>query len=92
MREKMNGDSNWQTQVLERITVLEDKLSSLEKKLELSARSQAAQPDVDLAASQADLEFISVKQLNMESRIGEFGMAWLGNIVLLFGGGFALAS
>jgi len=85
MREKMNGDSIWQTQVLERITVLEDKLSSLEKKLELPARPQAAQPDADLGTGQEDLEFISLKQLNMESRIGEFGMAWLGNIVLLFG-------
>ena len=85
MKAKINGDSIWQDQVLERISAMEDRLASLEKKLVLSKSSQPVSQRNEAETSMEEAELFSLGQLNMESRIGEFGMAWLGNIVLLFG-------
>jgi hypothetical protein len=68
-----------------RISDLETRLGRLEKKL-------LQKTEADLSANSADPESLIVfppatdrPSVSVESRIGGFGMAWLGNIVLLFG-------
>ena len=72
-------------QLQQRISDLENRLGRLEKKLLHRA-------EADLTTDSADLKDAIVfpsagtrSDVSYESRIGGYGMAWLGNIVLLFG-------
>jgi hypothetical protein len=73
----------------EKLHLLEDRISKLEGKLLKTKHFkefQASESDV----TEEDVPFYRLKTSDesddaMESRIGEYGLSWLGNIVLLFG-------
>lgn len=74
--------------LLDQLKDIQDRLTKLEiqvKKLS-SAKIQAVESDQDQKYLD-ELQFYpgGIKKENLESGIGEYGMAWLGNIVLLFG-------
>jgi len=83
---------NQSTTEPENIGQLEQRILDLEKRiarLESEARDQIVSPgqpriqNTQTEGSEAKQAVSS--EHSMESRIGEFGMAWMGNIVLLFG-------
>jgi hypothetical protein len=85
---KANGPSDPEEfgQLKQRITELENRISRLEEAASygdrgfiIKSRHQADQPD-DQGKVKEDSRHEAI-----ESRIGEYGMAWMGNIVLLFG-------
>ena len=81
------GNSDFE-KILERIHVLEERMETMESRYKLtgfqgtsinasaSAAGSFVQPDDDLP---------EVDEVAIESRIGEYGLAWLGSLVLLFG-------
>ncbi len=70
----------------QRIAALEERITRLEK--EIKGQSPAGSNRFQIQHTQADEAVVKVAsstENSMESRIGEYGMAWMGNIVLLFG-------
>ena len=70
----------------QRIADLEEKMNKLEEDVRTTGYSRSGifryqQSPVDESIEEKD----SSRDNSMESRVGEYGMAWLGNIVLLFG-------
>ncbi len=70
-------------QIKDRINLLEATLDIQTWKENRSIEENSKQTEDDF-----DLKFASNSDDSIEFRIGEYGMAWLGNIVLLFGIGF----
>jgi len=73
--------------IREEIQSLKDRINLMEATLDIkewrqsqSSPTDSAQPDDDF-----ELNFSTKSDDSIEFRIGEYGMAWLGNIVLLFG-------
>lgn len=72
----------------EQIKDIQDRLAKLEKQVSVLSAGTSRSVTADQSGSYDELpEFIpgGLKNEHLESRIGEHGMAWLGNIVLLFG-------
>ena len=70
----------------QRIADLENRMKHLEEDVSTTGYSRSGifhfqQSPVDESIEEKD----STRDSSMESRVGEYGMAWLGNIVLLFG-------
>jgi len=72
-------------QINARITEIESSLGLLKKQAVLPVKADAEQVDDDF-----QLNFNVKADESIEFRIGEFGMAWFGNIVLLFGIAFLI--
>ncbi len=64
----------------ERLTGVEESLSQLKGQNIYSEKIDTVEPEADF-----DLKFPFKRNGSVEFRVGEYGMAWLGNIVLLFG-------
>jgi len=74
-------------EITREIAAIKIRLSQIEQSLQLKTAkekvySAAADSDED---SEFELNLSFSEKGNVESRIGEYGLAWLGNIVLLFG-------
>lgn len=65
-----------------RIIALEQRVTNLESELAMERRGVSRQRQNDEEPQLGQLDFSSS---GIESRFGEFGLAWLGNLVLLFG-------
>jgi len=73
-------------QLTNRISELERRLARLEESIEARGISSPKRsPGTSVIEEPAGIHKVRDQGLLMESRIGEYGMAWLGNIVLLFG-------
>lgn len=73
--------------ILERMHSLEVRLSRLETAISISgeeSRYNLEQSPVQ-AEQEPDANALPAEEQGLESQIGRFGLAWLGNIVLLFG-------
>jgi hypothetical protein len=70
-----------------RLNSLESRLSRLEAALSGSEKEDYHSPEEPVTVAEATLtpDTLSEEEKDIESRIGRFGLAWLGNIVLLFG-------
>jgi len=68
----------------DRIRDLEIRVSHLENELVIS-KSHGVHSAVDAEADHIELPEIGFSGASIESKFGEFGLAWLGNLVLLFG-------
>jgi hypothetical protein len=66
---------------------LSDKLIALEKRVALleSVRKSPPIPSVDDEDEEISFKFRKSDDTQYESNIGEYGLAWLGNVVLFFG-------
>jgi hypothetical protein len=85
MKTQGQSDSEQIGQLRQRLTELEKRISKLEKNAAFQDRDTSYEP-----VRQIDKQEIQKTQQGsnheaIESRIGEYGMAWMGNIVLLFG-------
>ena len=85
MKTQGHSDSEQIGQLRQRLTELEKRISKLEKNAAFQDRDTSYEP-----VRQIDKQEIQKTQQGsnheaIESRIGEYGMAWMGNIVLLFG-------
>jgi len=74
----------------ERLSALESRIAALENEVR-SLRSPGRVPETDPAEDNPEDYRLSLKlpgddsEGGIESKIGEYGLAWLGNIVLFFG-------
>jgi hypothetical protein len=66
-----------------RLNLLENRLSRLESVVKYESESSA--DSAEIIPVEAALPIIDDEEKDIESRIGRFGLAWMGNIVLLFG-------
>jgi hypothetical protein len=66
----------------DRLNALEIRLARLESERTLTSVSA---DDNEIEGESSGLNFKRPQQAHLESRIGEFGLAWLGNFVLFFG-------
>lgn len=69
---------------------IKDRINLLEATLDIQTwkENRAIEENYKQTEDDFDLKFASKSDDSIEFRIGEYGMAWLGNIVLLFGIGF----
>jgi len=73
-------------ELYKRINELENRLARLEEgSLPSRDRELIRSPRTAESQNTPDSQSISSQNESVESRIGEYGMAWMGNIVLLFG-------
>ncbi len=77
-----NSENKAYRELAEKIQVLEQRLIRLESSRNLYSGQtyQHEQEEVNFG-----IKFKEFKETHLESNIGEFGLAWLGNIVLFFG-------
>jgi len=73
--------------ILERLNSLELRLSRMESALIITDRESLTGKDEIIETSDTSLNknVLDDEERGLESQIGRFGLAWLGNIVLLFG-------
>jgi hypothetical protein len=78
--------------IREELEQLKNRVAHLESSLEKrnATRIQTPAGDSDLEEDDFDLSLAVKTNDSIEFRIGEFGMAWFGNIVLLFGIAFLI--
>lgn len=71
----------------EEIQSLKDRINLMEATLDIKEwkQSRSSQVDSEPIDDDFELNFSTKTDDSIEFRIGEYGMAWLGNIVLLFG-------
>jgi hypothetical protein len=87
MNTKKEEDSFNSEQLLQRVADLEDRIAGLEaafKQISFLKSGSSHQSD-KAGMSPVPQPDPAVKNETIESRIGQHGMAWMGNIVLLFG-------
>jgi len=84
-----NSENNEFGNLSERLAGIEERLALLESKVLSGSRQQ---PFVNSAGSSdvADNDTVIVDDVAIESNILEFGLSWLGIVVLLFGIGFLM--
>jgi len=70
-----------------RLQAIELRLSKLESTVSISEKDPLYYPEDQVASSQSSVSSVTSDEdeKGLESQIGRFGLAWLGNIVLLFG-------
>ncbi|WP_340111584.1 hypothetical protein [Maribellus mangrovi] len=93
----MNGNINEQSELnslQNQLNSLEERVLGIEKLLqELKAGKNISDPSKTAGSVEAlDIRFPFQGKGSIETGIGEYGMAWLGNIVLLFGITFLVQS
>jgi uncharacterized membrane protein len=73
--------------ILRRLESMELRLSRLESVLKITENESFSEPDEQTETANPVLNTIvsTEEEKGLESQIGRFGLAWLGNIVLLFG-------
>ena len=73
--------------ILKHLQSIELRLSRLESALSITDEENQYQPDkkIQTGDSLSDTEIIYDEDKGLEAKIGRFGLAWLGNIVLLLG-------
>lgn len=73
--------------IREEIQSLKDRINLMEATLDIKEwrQSQSSQADSTQPDDDFELNFSTKSDDSIEFRIGEYGMAWLGNIVLVFG-------
>ena len=72
--------------ILERLNSLENRLSAIENDQKTNTQNIQSIADTRAFKSEPDEELKINLNLNIsESKVGEYGLAWLGNFVLLFG-------
>jgi len=72
-------------QLRQRLTELEKRISKLEKNSAYKDRDITFEQDRQIDKQEIHVAPQGSNHEAIESRIGEYGMAWMGNIVLLFG-------
>ena len=72
-------------QLRQRLTELENRISKLEKNAAYRDRDTTYEPARQIDRQEIPAAPPGSNHEAIESRIGEYGMAWMGNIVLLFG-------
>jgi hypothetical protein len=74
----------------EELQQIKDRINLFETTLDIQKwkESRTLEPNLKQTDDEFDLKFTSNSDDSIEFRIGEYGMAWLGNIVLLFGMAF----
>jgi len=73
-------------ELLERLNSLESRLSEVEKNLKANVADIKGIAAIQYSQNEPDDELKLNLNLNIsESKVGEYGLAWLGNFVLLFG-------
>ena len=82
MDKPIRGENQTIETVLEQLNILEKRISRLEKISALPYASLTSQQHEDLTE---DKPKTGIEPRGIEYTLGEYGMAWLGNIVLLFG-------
>ncbi|MCX6280547.1 MAG: hypothetical protein NTU51_01125 [Bacteroidetes bacterium] len=73
----------------EKLALLEARLSALEEKVQSGARQESFIKSIEDAGFSGG-ETVSVDETTIESNILEYGLSWIGIIVLLFGIGFLM--
>jgi hypothetical protein len=88
MYDTESTDSKGFAQLSERIAGLERRLSVLEEQVNAGSFSQGF---IDIRnKGMSGGETVSVDETTIESNILEYGLSWIGSIVLLFGIGFLM--
>ena len=82
MSDQGNSSAFSEGDLINRIKDLEMRVAQLEKG-NLPVKTQAGQDEAE--ENQLELPDVNLNGASIESRFGEFGLAWLGNLVLLFG-------
>ena len=87
-----NSDSLEFKEIREEIQQLKNRINLMEAILDIRKwkGSPSITTDSELPDDDFDLSFSSKTDDSIEFRMGEYGMAWLGNIVLLFGISFLI--
>ncbi len=75
--------------ISERLARIEDRLSALEEKAISGSRQQQLMNRLENAGL-SDGETVAVDETTIESNILEYGLSWIGIVVLLFGIGFLM--
>ncbi|MEI6889976.1 MAG: hypothetical protein ACOYM0_06890 [Bacteroidales bacterium] len=75
--------------ISEQIARLEERLSALEEKVLSGSRKQTLVRNIEDAGF-SDGETVSVDSVTIESNILEYGLSWIGIVVMLFGIGFLM--
>jgi hypothetical protein len=78
---KDNSELHDLSDVLKKLTAIENRLSKLERTISVS---ESAVPEAAIRPDQEATPVSDPGNESIESNIGEYGMAWLGNIVLFF--------
>ncbi len=83
----MANQENEFDSILKRLRSIEYRLSRLESSISIDEKRDYLQPDepVQPANQLLNTDTPDEEEKGLESQIGQFGLAWLGNIVLLFG-------
>ena len=81
------ADQNEETgKILERLHSLELRLSKLESALNIADNKHPDKSEEQIQdISTLNANALNEEEKGLEAQIGRFGLAWLGNIVLLFG-------
>ncbi len=75
--------------ISERLAFLEERLSALEEKVSSGSRQQSFMNTIENAGFSGG-ETVSVDTTTIESNILEYGLSWVGIVVLMFGIGFLM--
>jgi len=75
--------------IAEKLASLEERLSALEEKVLSGSHKQALMKSIEDAGFSGG-ETVSVDSITIESNILEYGLSWIGIVVLLFGIGFLM--
>ena len=83
----MTDRENELEKIESRLKSLENRLTRLESTFVIPEKEKMNSSEEQVQASEIlfDSEDINEEEKGLESQIGQFGLAWLGNIVLLFG-------
>ncbi|MEI7492743.1 MAG: hypothetical protein WCK92_15180 [Bacteroidota bacterium] len=75
--------------IAEKLALLEERLSALEEKVSSGSRQQSFMNSIENAGFSGG-ETVSVDTTTIESNILEYGLSWVGIVVLMFGIGFLM--
>ncbi len=75
--------------ISERLALLEERLSAIENKVSSGSRQQQLIERIENAGL-SDGETVAVDGVTIESNIIEYGLSWIGIVVLMFGIGFLM--
>lgn len=86
-----NSDSQESKAIREEIQQLKNRINLMEAILDIrKLKNPHSVTEDELPDEDFELSFTSKSEDSIEFRVGEYGMAWLGNIVLLFGLSFLI--
>jgi|GEM_PF-4095266 len=89
MNESSNPETLTNQRILEKLNDLESRITQLEHKWETNQRilnvSELSPVKIQQTVTSYQEDMVEVDEVVIESKIVEYGLAWLGSIVLLFG-------